>query len=81
MTSFTYLKDLQCYIERYDLHTIEECLRWYWDMKDSFEKHRGNEEFKDDTMKEFDEEVKKVLHRLLLAIKTQRYQNKNKTQF
>ena len=74
-----YLKDQQYYIDRYDLGTIEEYLKWYWDMKDSFDKHRNNKEFKKYTDEEFEEEVGKVLHRFMLVIKTQRFQNKQKT--
>ncbi len=28
----------------YDLHTIEDCLRWYWEIKDRFEKYRKDKE-------------------------------------
>lgn len=71
-----YLYDKQYYINRYDLWTIEECLDWYWKIKDNFGKHRKNKEFRNYTDEEFDEEVEKVLHRFLLTIKTQRFQNK-----
>jgi len=74
-----YLKDRRYYIDRYDLGTIEEYLKWYWDMKDSFYKHRNNKEFKKYTDEEFEEEVGKVLHRFMLVIKTERFQSKQKT--
>ena len=74
-----YLKDNQYYIDRYDLGTIEEYLKWYWDMKDSFDKHRNNKEFIKYSDEEFEEEVGKVLHRFMLVVKTQRFQNKQKT--
>jgi hypothetical protein len=74
-----YLKDKREYIDRYDLWTIEECLKWYWDLKDNFQKHRKNKEFIKYSDEEFDEEVGKVLYRFLLTVKTQRFENKQKT--
>ena len=35
-----YLKDKQEYIDRYDLMTIEDCIKWYRNLKDNFSKHR-----------------------------------------
>ena len=44
--TWNYLKDEQYYIDRYDLHTIEECLDYYWSVKDSFLKARNQDPFK-----------------------------------
>lgn len=74
-----YLKDKQEYIDRYDLHTIEECLSWYWKMKDGFKKDRNNKEFKKWPDDEFEEEVGKVLGRFIGNIKAQRFKNKQET--
>lgn len=74
-----YLKDKQEYIDRHDLITIEECLRWYWDIKDSFKKQRNNKEFKKYTDEEFEEEVDKVLSMMLKTMKQQRFRDKYKT--
>jgi len=52
-----YLKDRQEYIDRYDIGTIEECLKWYWDIVNNFKKHRKNKEFVDNSDEEFDFEV------------------------
>jgi len=40
-----YLKSEQYYIDRYDLGTIEECLHWYWSIKDGFEKDQNSKQF------------------------------------
>lgn len=74
-----YLKNKQEYIDRYDLWTIKDCSRWYWGMKDAFTKDRNKKIFKKYTDEEFDEEVSKVLHRVMLAIKTQWFRDKEKT--
>ncbi len=34
-----YLKDKQEYIDRYNLMTIEDCIKWYRKLKGSFLKH------------------------------------------
>ncbi len=41
-----YLHDNQYYGDRYDPHMIEECLKYYWAIKDGFEKRRLSKEFK-----------------------------------
>ncbi len=74
-----YLKDRQEYVDRHDLVTIEECLRWYWDIKDDFDKHRKDKEFIKYTDEEFENEVGKVLSMMLKNIKQQRFRNKYKT--
>jgi DNA-directed RNA polymerase subunit M/transcription elongation factor TFIIS len=74
-----YLKEKQVYIDRYDLGTIEECSKWYWDIKDKFDKDRHSKIFKKYTDEEFKEEVAKVMGRLMASIKTQRFQHKQET--
>jgi len=74
-----YLKDRQEYIDRHDLITIEECLEWYWDIKDSFKKHRNNKEFKKYTDEEFEEETEKVLSMMLKNMMQLRFRDKYKT--
>lgn len=74
-----YLEDKQKYIDRYDLNTIEDCIKWYRSLKDNFSKHRKGKEFKKYTDEEFNEEVDKVLNRFMLVIKTQWFKNKEET--
>lgn len=74
-----YLKDKQEYIDRYDLMTIDDCIKWYRNLKDNFSKHRKEKEFKKYTDEEFNEEVDKVLNRFMLVIKTQWFKDKEKT--
>ena len=74
-----YLKDKQEYIDRHDLTTIEECLRWYWDIKDAFKKDRNNKEFKKYDDEEFEEETDKVLSMMLKNMMQQRFRDKYKT--
>lgn len=47
-----YLKDEQYYIDLYDLHTIEECLDWYFRIKNGLEEKRS--EIKDMPPEVFD---------------------------
>jgi len=74
-----YLKNKQEYIDRYDLMTIEDCIKWYRNLKGNFSKHRKEKEFRKYTDEEFNEEIDKVLHRFMLAIKTQWFEGKEKT--
>ncbi len=37
---FQYLHNKSYYEDLYDLRTIEECLKWYWDLHDEMEQHR-----------------------------------------
>ncbi len=74
-----YLKNEQYYIDRHDLTTIEECLHWYWSIKDGFEKERNSERFKKYTKDKFDTEVHKVTSYTVNVIKVQRYRHKSDT--
>lgn len=71
-----YLRDEQHYIDRYDLHTIEECLDWYWKIKDGFEKDRKSKQFEKYSKEKFDTEVHKVTSYTVNVIKIQRYRRK-----
>lgn len=74
-----YLKQEQHYIDRYDLHTIEECLKWYWDIKDGFEKHRTDKDFEKYTKEKFNTEVHKITSYTVNVIKGERYRRKADT--
>jgi len=74
-----YLNDEQHYIDRYDVSTIEECLRWYWNIKDGFEKDRNKKQFKKYSKKKFDTEVHKVTSYTVNVISIQRYRHKAET--
>lgn len=55
-----YLKEEQHYIDRYDLGTIEECLKWYLNIKYGFEEHRKDKDFEKYTKEKFNTEVHKI---------------------
>lgn len=75
---YTYLKDYSFYEELYDLHTIEECLDWYWRMCKGMEQHRGEIKTKEpDT--DFDKEVHKCCSYTVNVIKIQRYRHKKES--
>lgn len=42
------------------LQMIEECLKWNWDIKGGFEKHRKDKDFEEYSKQKFDTEVHKV---------------------
>lgn len=69
-----YLYEEQHYIDRYDLHTIEECLDYYWAIKDGFVKDR--DKFKKFTDEEFKKEVHKCVSYAINVIKIERYRHK-----
>jgi len=70
-----YLKDDQYYIDLYDLHTIEECLDYYWSIKNGFIKSR-KKEFPKYTDEKFNQEINKCLNMMLFGIKGERYRHK-----
>lgn len=72
-----YLKEKQYYIDLYDLHTIEECLDWYFRIKNGLEEKRG--ELKDMTPEAFDKDVHKMASYTTNVIKIQRYKRKAET--
>ncbi|MCX6782920.1 MAG: hypothetical protein NTZ20_02915 [Candidatus Levybacteria bacterium] len=74
-----YLQDDQHYIDRYDLRTIEECLDWYWSIREDFNKKRDDGELKKFTKEEFGKEVHKIASYTVNVIKAQRYKQKKET--
>lgn len=72
-----YLYEQQHYIDRYDLHTIEECLDYYWAIRDGFAKDR--DEFKKFSDEEFNKEVHKCASYTINIIKGERYRHKAET--
>lgn len=79
MAEYRYLKDESHYIDRYDLHTIETCLDYYWSLKNGFEKHRNDDDFKKFTKEDFDKDVHKVVSYTVNAIKIERFRHKKET--
>ena len=71
-----YLKDEQHYIDRYDLHTIEECLGYYRNIRDGLEKKKDSKEFGKFSRKEFDKEVNKTASYIINILKAKRYERK-----
>src|SRR3989344_6070077 len=74
-----YLKSEHHYIDRYDLGSIEECLWWYWNIKDGFEKERNGNKYKKFTKEKIDTEVHKVTSYTVYVISIQRYRHKADT--
>ena len=72
-----YLKEEQYYIDLYDLHTIEECLDWYFSLKEGMEKERGK--IKSLKPEEFDKEVHKGVSYTVNVMKIQRCRYKADT--
>jgi len=72
-----YLKEDQYYIDLYDLHTMEECLDWYFRLKEGMEKEKGK--IKSMTPEEFDKDVHKGVSYTVNVIKIQRYRHKADT--
>lgn len=72
-----YLKDEQYYIDLYDRHTIEECLDWYFRIKNGLEEKRN--ELKDMTPEAFDKDVHKAASYTTNVIKIQRFRRKADT--
>lgn len=72
-----YFKEEQYYIDLYDLHTIEECLDWYFSIKKGLEeKHH---ELKDMTPEAFDKDIHKAASYTTNVIKIQRFRRKAET--
>jgi len=71
-----YLKDKQHYIDLYDLHTIEECLSYYRDIRNSLENKRNAGGFKKYDKEEFDREANKAASLIINVIKARRYERK-----
>lgn len=69
-----YLKDKQFYDDQYDLHTIEECLDWYWNIRKKMEARRSD--LKDMSDEEFKKETHKALSYMVNAIKIERFRHR-----
>ncbi|MFH0936933.1 MAG: hypothetical protein V1808_01415 [Candidatus Daviesbacteria bacterium] len=76
---YQYLKDLQHYVDLYDLHTIEECLDYYSSIKKDFEEERNSDKFKKFSQEKFDCELKKMLNLTVNLIRGERFRNKAET--
>lgn len=74
-----YLKDEQHYIDRYDLHTIEECLDTVKMFQDIYQKSLVSEELKDLSQEDKLKDANIMLHRCLFVIKGKRYEKKKET--
>lgn len=74
-----YLKDEQNYIDRYDLHTIEECLDTVKIFRDLYQKSLVSEELKDLSQEDKLKDANIMLHRSLFVIKGKRYEKKKET--
>ena len=74
-----YLHDEQDYIDRYDLHTIEECLDNVKMFQDIYQKRLNSEELKDISQEDKLHDANLMLHRILFVIKGKRYEKKQET--
>lgn len=72
-----YLQNKQSYVDRYDLHTIEECLKLYWSLREGLEARR--KEIKNMTKKKFDEDVHKTVSFAVRALSIERYKHRAET--
>lgn len=69
-----YLQTEQLYIDRYDLHTIETCLQYYWNLRKGMEVKRN--ELKDISDEDFNKDLHKALSYTVNAIKIERFRHK-----
>lgn len=74
-----YLKSEQHYIDRYDLHTIEECLDAVKMFQEVYKKSLTSKELKDLSEEEKLRNVNLMLSRHLFVIKGKRYEKKQET--
>ncbi len=74
-----YLEDEQHYIDRYDLHTIEECLDTVKMFQEIYQKSLISEEVKDISQEVKLHDANLMLHRTLFVIKGKRYEKKQET--
>lgn len=72
---YTYLQEHSHYEDLYDLHTIEECLDWYWRLRKGMEQHRDELKSKEPGT-DFDKEVHKCCSYFVNTIKIERYRHK-----
>lgn len=69
-----YLRPQSFYDDQYDLHTIEECLEWYWGIRKKMEAHR--KDLKDMTDEDFKKDTHKALSYMVNAIKIERFRHR-----
>lgn len=74
-----YLEDEQHYIDRYDLHTIEECLDTMKMYQDIYQQCLRSEELKHLSQEDKLKDANLMLHRTLFVIKGKRYEKKKET--
>lgn len=74
-----YLNDEQHYIDRYDLHTIEECLDTVKMFQEVYQKSLTSDELKDLSKEEKLRNINLMLSRTLFVVKGKRYEKKQKT--
>lgn len=74
-----YLNEKQYYIDRYDLHTIEECLDHVKIFQDIYQQSLSSKQLKDISQKDKLHDTNLMLHRILFVIKGKRYEKKQKT--
>lgn len=74
-----YLNDEKHYIDRYDLHTIGECLDTVKMFQDIYQKSRESEELKHLSEEDILKDANFMLHRTLFVIKGKRYEKKKET--
>ena len=79
MSKMKYLQDEQSYRDRYDLHTIEECLDTVKMFQDIYQKSLNSEELKDISSEDKLHDANLMLHRTLFVIKGKRYERKQET--
>ncbi len=74
-----FLKDEQHYIDRYDLHTVEECLDTVKMFQEVYKKSLASAELKDLSEEEKLRNVNLMLGRILFVVKGKRYKRKSET--
>lgn len=74
-----YLNDEQNYVDRYDLHTIEECLDTVKMFQNIYKTSLASKELKDISQEDKSHDTNLMLHRTLFAIKGKRYEKKQET--
>jgi len=70
-----YLYQQSYYEDLYDLHTVEECLEWYWGIRKKMETHRRD--LKDMTDEEFKKDTHKALSYMVNIIKIERFRHRS----
>lgn len=78
LSSFRYLKPEKEYIDRYDLHTIEECLDLYWNLRRGMEKDK-EKLIASEPVQDFDKEVHKCCSYVVRVVSINRYRQRKKT--